>query len=172
MLITVSEGSPPSSGTWGFQSICDGRVLEVFVVVLFGSFPPLSLQPRQRKNSLSPLSAYSFSKVDGVPKSESINNLQKTRLSCRRLIWLVSTPFFPSVSSTSDTERVKKRDNLLTGEGGKWWGPWWVSEILRQRQRESLVSFKSFNTLWPESSNSKKPGILPFLFPRGAVQPS
>ncbi len=39
------------------------------------------------------------------------------------------------------TGRLRKRDNLLTGEGGTVWGR---SQVIRRR--ESLVLYKSFNT--------------------------
>jgi hypothetical protein len=41
--------------------------------------------------------------------------------------------------------RPRKRDNLLTGEGGKGWRR---SQIIRRR--ESLVLSKSFNILWSQ----------------------
>ncbi len=40
------------------------------------------------------------------------------------------------------TGRLRKSDNFLTGDGGRVWGR---SQIIRRR--ESLVSYKSFNTL-------------------------
>ncbi len=37
------------------------------------------------------------------------------------MIWLLPHPL-PTVSSTGDTQKDRKRDNLLKGEGGAWGG--------------------------------------------------
>ncbi len=79
-----------------------------------------------------------------------LNDLQRTRLSRRHMIWLLPHPL-PSPVSKLDrrhTGRLRKRDNLLTEEGG--------------RRRESLVFYKSFNTL---CSNAQTAYILLKVFP-------
>jgi hypothetical protein len=60
------------------------------------------------------------------------------------LIWLLPTPLpLFSISKLDRRHRkTKKRDSLLNGEGEREWGR---SLIYR---RESLVLYKSFNTLW------------------------
>ncbi len=58
------------------------------------------------------------------------------------------------------TGSLRKRDNLLTGEGGRGWGR---SQIIRQR--ESLVLYKSFNILCPLLSLPPLPSgpcLLPY----------
>ncbi len=49
------------------------------------------------------------------------------------------------------TGRLKKRDNLLTGERGKEWGR---SQIIRER--ENLALYKSFNTSWLKAFHDKQ----------------
>ncbi len=44
------------------------------------------------------------------------------------------------------TEKLRKRDNLLTGAGGREWAR---SKIMRPE--ECLVLYKSFNTLWDQA---------------------
>jgi len=78
----------------------------------------------------------------------SINHsiLSGTRLSRRRLIRFLSslTPSPTSVSKLDQrhTKRLRKRDKLVTGEGG---GDGGRSQIILRR--ESLVLDKSFGTL-------------------------
>ncbi len=59
------------------------------------------------------------------------------------MIWLLPNPSPISKLDGQYTGRVRKRDNLLTGESGGGWGR---GQILRPR--ESLVFNKSLNTLW------------------------
>jgi hypothetical protein len=70
-----------------------------------------------------------------------MNDLQRSRLSSRRMIWLLSPSPPPPVSKLDGqhVEKMRKRDNMLMGEGGR-------SQIIGRR--ESLVLYKSFNTLW------------------------
>ncbi len=66
-----------------------------------------------------------------------------------RMIWLFGHPLSPSLVSKlgrRHTGRLRKRDNLADGRGGGWRGRAW-SRIIRPQ--ESLVLYKSFNTLWP-----------------------
>ncbi len=65
------------------------------------------------------------------------------------VVWFSSPPPLPSVSSTGDTNE----DNLFTGEGGG------RNEI--GRRRESLVLYKSFNTI---SVPPSLPRWLGFIF--------
>ncbi len=54
-----------------------------------------------------------------IPRIQRVlNNLQRRRFSRSRMIWIL-----PSTLDQRDTGRVKKRDNLLTGEGGRGSGP-------------------------------------------------
>jgi hypothetical protein len=75
--------------------------------------------------------------------SRILNDLQWTRLSRRRMI--SSAPFPSPVSKMSlfPSLPVRRRSSLQTGEGEMGWVR---SQIIRRR--ESLVLFKSFNTLW------------------------
>jgi hypothetical protein len=66
--------------------------------------------------------------------------LQRTRLSRLRMIWFIPYPLSPYPLSLS----VCRRSSLLTAEEGE--GGWGRSHIIRRR--ESLVPYKSFNTLW------------------------
>ncbi len=73
-----------------------------------------------------------------------LNDLYRTRLSRRRMIWLLSHPF-PSPVTVSRlylflSLPVCRRSSLPTGEGGE------VGEREIIRGRESLVLYKSFNT--------------------------
>ncbi len=71
-----------------------------------------------------------------IPRIQRVlNNLQRPRFSRRRMIWLLPSPL-----DRRDTGRVRKRDNLLTGEGGR-------GRSLITRRRGSLALYKSFNTL-------------------------
>ncbi len=51
------------------------------------------------------------------------------------------------------TERLRKRDNLLIGEGGMGWARGQIT-----RPQESLVLYKSFNTLWYRTSTQSGVG--------------
>ncbi len=63
------------------------------------------------------------------------------------VVWFGSSPT-PSPLSRRHTGKLRKKDNLLTGGVG---GKGWVrSQIIRPR--ESLVLYKSFNTLCPDLS--------------------
>ncbi len=68
---------------------------------------------------------------------------------CRRMVWFSSTPSppLPVVSLTGDTGRLRKRNNL-TGEGG--------GGEKGARRQESLVLYKSFNTLWRKVSHKSR----------------
>ncbi len=65
------------------------------------------------------------------------------QVSRRGMIWLFPLPLPLPVSKLDrrHTWRLRKRDNLLPGEGA---GGWVRSQIIRQR--ESLVLYESFNT--------------------------
>jgi hypothetical protein len=81
-----------------------------------------------------------------------LNDLKRARLLA--VVWCGSSPAPPlrSVSSTGGhTGRLRKRDNLLTG-GGRGRGRWARSWIIRPQ--ESLVLYKSFNTLGQNSSRN------------------
>jgi hypothetical protein len=70
--------------------------------------------------------------------------VEMARLSRDRMIWLLAhPPLTPSVSSTSDTGRLRNRDNLFTGEGGRGQAR---SRIIRLQ--ESLGLCKSVSSLW------------------------
>ncbi len=64
------------------------------------------------------------------------------------VVWFGSMPALSPVSKLNrrHTGRLRKRDNLLTGEGGGWESGRALSRIIRTE--ESLVLYKSFNTLW------------------------
>jgi hypothetical protein len=76
-------------------------------------------------------------------------NLIEDQAFRRRMIWFLSgfpptPPPLPSVSSTSESHRkTEKKRQLSDWRGGKGWAR---SRILRPQ--ESLVLYKSFNTLW------------------------
>ena len=78
------------------------------------------------------------------------------------MIWLHPHPLhasspFPLVSSTGrHTGRLRKRNILLTEEGGGR-----RSQIIRLR--ESLVRYKSFNTLWGSGYPPSVPSLPLFL---------
>jgi hypothetical protein len=75
--------------------------------------------------------------------TKRLDDLERTSLFRRRIIWLLPHPITPPVNKLDwrQTGRLRKRDNLLTGEGGR------RNQIIRRS--ESLVLYKSFNTLWP-----------------------
>ncbi len=78
-----------------------------------------------------------------------LNDLKRTRLSRRLMIWLLSHPLPLSrqqVVSLSPSSCVSPVE--LT-EGGQWER----SQIIRQR--ESLVIYESFSTLWRRGKNSE-----------------
>ncbi len=68
-----------------------------------------------------------------------LNDLKKTRLSCRHMIWLL-----PNLTQ----RKTEKETNLLTevgsGGGGR-------SPIIRREIAWSSIFYKSFNTLWLNS---------------------
>ncbi len=61
------------------------------------------------------------------------------------------TPSLVSKFDRPHTGRLRKRDNLLTGERGKEWGR---SQIIRER--ENLALNKSFNTSWLKAFHDKQ----------------
>jgi hypothetical protein len=75
-----------------------------------------------------------------------LNDLWMTRLSRCRVVWLLHHPLSLPPSTVSKLERrhtgrLRKRDNLLKGERMRD-----RTQIIQQQ--ESLVIYKSFNTLW------------------------
>jgi hypothetical protein len=73
--------------------------------------------------------------------------LWRTRLSCGRMIWLLTPPpisHFPvSIGSTGEsrhTGRLSKKENLLTEEGR--WGGKGLGRSQTIRQQESLILYK------------------------------
>ncbi len=70
------------------------------------------------------------------------------RLYRGRIIWLLAQPIPPSPVSKLDRRhtcgRLRKRDNLLTREGGREWAK---SQIIRPQESLILYMYKSFNTL-------------------------
>ncbi len=70
---------------------------------------------------------------------QRVLNVQRTRLSRRRMIWVPPSPSLPSPVSKIDqrhTGRPRKREQLPDGRGRSLHG------------EESLILYKSFNTLW------------------------
>jgi hypothetical protein len=62
-----------------------------------------------------------FWEEGGLFPSQILNDLQRTRLSRRGMIWLLPNPLPPSSFSKLDwrlTGKQRKRHNLLTGWGG------------------------------------------------------
>jgi hypothetical protein len=64
-------------------------------------------------------------KITGTSEQRELNDLWRTRLSRRRITWLLSHPL-PSptpLSPVSSTGKLRKKDNSLTGGGvGEWVG--------------------------------------------------
>jgi hypothetical protein len=73
-----------------------------------------------------------------------MNDLYRTRLSLHRMIWLLPHPLppFPSVSSTGGTQEDWERETTC------WRGRWGMGRSQIIQRWESLVLYKSFNTLW------------------------
>jgi hypothetical protein len=85
-----------------------------------------------------------ITKVSPSLMQRVLYDFERTRLSRRRMIWLLPHQLHPpaSILSLFLSLPVCRRSSLLTGEGGRGWGR---SQIIRRR--ESLVLYKSFNTL-------------------------
>jgi hypothetical protein len=79
-----------------------------------------------------------------------LNDIWGARLSRGRMIWLLAHPLPLSLVSKLDrrhTGRLRKRDDLLTGEVGK-------GRV--RRPQKSLVLYKSLNTLWCQCFSARR----------------
>ncbi len=97
-----------------------------------------------------------------------VNGLWRTRLSRRRMLWLL--PHLPVVSSTGErhTGRLRRTDIFPSGEG---WGRGGLSQIIRQR--ESLVLYNTKYSLgWCPSHMSGSGLCVSCLMSAGTVTES
>jgi hypothetical protein len=109
--------------------------------------PESTLSPSQEL-WISPLVceyAYILTKMPSFVYPEVFRNLHRTRLSRRRMIWLLPHPPPSPVTVVRKhdwwhTGRLRKRDNFMTRGGG-------CRKSQKIRRLESLVLYKYFNTI-------------------------
>jgi hypothetical protein len=92
---------------------------------------------------------YIFFTLDRLNETVRVlNNLHRARLSRGRMIWLLAHPLLPSPVSRATHRKTRKRDKKYWRERGV--RGWAKSQIILLH--ESLVLYKSFNTLSTPSS--------------------